>query len=596
MRLSPDLPPNVRKGDVIGGKYRVEQIVGMGGMGVVVAAWHLDLKTRVALKILLPAAAADPESVERFVCEARAACRLKSQHAARVLDVGRFADGLPYMVMEFLVGHDLGYVLETEGRVAVSVVVEYVLQACEAVAEAHALGIVHRDLKPRNLFLAVGVDGQPFVKVLDFGLAKSSRRGEGGLTGSVQVFGTPQYMSPEQMRSTHNVDLRTDIWSLGVCLYELLTGAPPFNVEGASVPEVCLSVMNGEPAAPRSTRAEIPEGLASIIMRCLEKKPERRFAGIGELVEALEAYAPASAAGATERVRNIRRAGERAASDQQLDELAQGPRSCNGRDTTKPTVERRIREVTEVLDASRAETLPRRGARIAAAALLLGLAASAGVVWATARPAPQRAESALVEPLAVVRKGPPTSRSSDPATPADDGSPPTATATRRDRPPTAPRPRSTPAPGAPRSPGAAEPTPLSEAPAPVVEARPSAASPPKVEAPPRFVLRSARVNIGPAFNTSATPASSVNRTIGPLGARLTACYREALPGMTGPVDGSATLHVETDDEGVIIDARVDGALAAGTGRCIAATARGQRIANVDTGRARADIPLAFTSR
>src|SRR5580692_5366081 len=164
----PQSSAGVREGDVLAGKYRVERVLGMGGMGVVVAAMHTELDRRVALKFLLPSALANAVAVGRFAQEARAVVRLKSEHVARVIDVGRLETGAPYIVMEYLEGTDLGVTIEQRGKLPVPEAVDYVLQACEAVAEAHALGIIHRDLKPRNLFVTLGVDGQPFVKVLDF--------------------------------------------------------------------------------------------------------------------------------------------------------------------------------------------------------------------------------------------------------------------------------------------------------------------------------------------------------------------------------------------------------------------------------------------
>ena len=170
-----DLESTIQPGQVLGGRYFVERVLGKGGMGVVVAARHVELNTRFALKLMRKDAALDEESVERFLREARAAVRLKSKHCVQVIDVGRMDDGAPYMVMELLVGKDLGELLGESGARAPSEAVDYILQACEGIAEAHALGIIHRDLKPQNLFVTRGIDGMPLVKVLDFGLAKTLR-------------------------------------------------------------------------------------------------------------------------------------------------------------------------------------------------------------------------------------------------------------------------------------------------------------------------------------------------------------------------------------------------------------------------------------
>src|SRR6266542_4042743 len=168
----------VSEGDLLAGKYRVERVLGGGGMGVVVAAHHLQLARRVALKFLLPEACSQPGSVERFLREARSAAQIGSEHVARVSDVGTLETGAPYMVMEYLKGDDLSQVLKTRGRLPLQEALDYVLQACEAVAEAHAIGIVHRDLKPANLFLTQRADGSPLVKVLDFGISKATVVGD----------------------------------------------------------------------------------------------------------------------------------------------------------------------------------------------------------------------------------------------------------------------------------------------------------------------------------------------------------------------------------------------------------------------------------
>jgi serine/threonine-protein kinase len=294
----------VRPGDVLDGKYRVERVLGVGGMGVVVAARHIDLNTRFALKFMLPDALRDAEGVARFQREAKAAVQLKSEHTARVTDVGRLPDGAPYMVMEFLVGKDLGTVIAKSGALQPNDAVEYVLQACEAIAEAHALGIVHRDIKPRNLFLTRRVDGRPLVKVLDFGLAKDlEQSGDHALTKTTAVMGSPQYMSPEQMRASRDVDGRTDIWSLGVCLYEFLTGTVPFDAR--TVPELCAMVLKDPVRPPHDRRAGIPLALSVVVMRCLEKDPRERFANVADLAEALEQFASASSRGSASRVRHV---------------------------------------------------------------------------------------------------------------------------------------------------------------------------------------------------------------------------------------------------------------------------------------------------
>ena len=291
---------SLRPGHLLGGKYRVERVLGAGGMGVVVAARHVALDARFAIKLMRREAASDEESVARFLREARAAGRLKSEHCVHVIDVDTLENGAPYMVMELLVGQDLAELLARSGPRCPAEAVDYVLQACEGIAEAHSRGIVHRDIKPHNLFVTKGVDGMPLVKVLDFGLAKSVRTSKtaGALTQTKAVIGSPAYMSPEQMRASRRVDARTDSWSLGVCLYELMTGRAPF--EGATYPELCSLVLN---EAPAPLPSDIPRGLSRVIARCLQKDPRRRYADVAELASALEEFA--SARGAAARIRAV---------------------------------------------------------------------------------------------------------------------------------------------------------------------------------------------------------------------------------------------------------------------------------------------------
>jgi eukaryotic-like serine/threonine-protein kinase len=272
-------------GDVLAGKYRVERVIGEGGMGVVVAATHLQLGQLVALKFATVESGA---AAARFLREAKSAVRLRSEHVAKVTDVGTLESGFPYMVMEYLEGQDLSEVLRVRGPLPVSDAVGYVVQACEAVAEAHALGIVHRDLKPHNLFLTTGVTGLPKVKVLDFGISKTMDS-ELALTRTAEIVGTPMYMSPEQLRSARDVDLRADIWALGVILYELLTGRLPFEAE--NLPHLCTMVATETPKAPSVHRPDLPPGLSEVVLRCLERAPEARFADAVELVAALAPFA-----------------------------------------------------------------------------------------------------------------------------------------------------------------------------------------------------------------------------------------------------------------------------------------------------------------
>jgi serine/threonine-protein kinase len=288
--MSGSGPVPVREGDLLAGKYRVQRVLGVGGMGVVVAARHEQLEQSVAIKFVRSEALDNAEAVARFLNEARAAVKLKSEHAAKVLDVGTLETGAPFMVMELLEGCDLATVLGERGPLPVELAADYVLQACEAVAEAHAAGIVHRDLKPQNLFLARTVGGTEKVKVLDFGVSKSlALSGEGALTRTRSMLGSPLYMSPEQMRSSRDVDARSDVWALGVVLFHLLTMRWPFEAE--TMPELCLKVVSEPPLSLAALRPEVPAELVAVVERCLVREPDKRFANAAELAAALAPFA-----------------------------------------------------------------------------------------------------------------------------------------------------------------------------------------------------------------------------------------------------------------------------------------------------------------
>ncbi len=281
--------PSIASGVMLAGKYRIERTIGEGGMGVVLAATNEALRQRVAIKLLRSGALANAKALGRFEREARAAASLRSEHVARVLDVGKLEDGRPYMVMEYLEGRDLGDVIEHGGELPVGDAVDYVLQACEAVAEAHAAGIIHRDLKPKNLFLSQTVDGRPLVKVLDFGISKVEDEAEDmSLTRTTEIIGSPSYMSPEQLRASKLVDVRTDIWALGVILYELLTKKLPF--EASTVTELVAVVLTEPLPDLRLVRPDVPLELAAAVGRCLEKKRDDRFASVSDLVRAIAAF------------------------------------------------------------------------------------------------------------------------------------------------------------------------------------------------------------------------------------------------------------------------------------------------------------------
>jgi serine/threonine-protein kinase len=288
-------------------------------MGVVVAGVHAALDERVAIKLLSPEALTNAETVARFQREARAAVRIKSEHVARVLDVGvvdpaavalqapgavPLVVGAPFIVMERLEGQDLAGVLRSSGALGVRDATAYVAQAIEAIAEAHALGIVHRDLKPSNLFLTQRPDGTPLVKVLDFGISKVPTPGtDVGVTTTTAILGSPMYMAPEQMIASRDVDGRADVWALGVVLHQLLSNRGPF--PGTTVAELCARILREPPAPIRQARPDVPEELERVVARCLEKDRNRRYPSVADLAEALVPFGGAQAAMSAERARRL---------------------------------------------------------------------------------------------------------------------------------------------------------------------------------------------------------------------------------------------------------------------------------------------------
>jgi len=284
MGETPEL--GVAIGQILAEKYRVDSILGRGGMGVVARCTHLGLEEQVAIKMLRPDVLDDYDAVTRFIREAQAASKLKSEYVARVTDVGTFDTGVPYMIMEYLEGHDLGELIDERGAFPLPWSIELVLQACEALAEAHSLNIVHRDVKPTNLFVTWRPDGSALLKVLDFGISKAPYGTDMNLTQTQSLLGTPAYMSPEQMRSARQVDTRTDIWSLGTVLYELLEGRRPFEAETFS--EMVVKVSVDEPAPMVNT----PPQLQPVLLKCLAKTPEQRYQTMGELGKDLAPFAP----------------------------------------------------------------------------------------------------------------------------------------------------------------------------------------------------------------------------------------------------------------------------------------------------------------
>jgi serine/threonine-protein kinase len=272
-------------------KYDVERVLGRGGMGTVFGARHSRLGHRVAIKMLGEELRVHAELVTRFEREARAAGALSSPHAVKVFDIDQTDDGTPFIVMELLEGSDLAYRVEHDGAQPIGTSVRWVIEACDAIGEAHRLGIIHRDIKPSNLFLCRETGS---IKVLDFGIAKRVAAKEAALTLGLAPLGTPQYMSPEQARCATDIDVRTDIWSLGVSLYELVCGRPPFNHD---IAQACIVAIVTDPIPdPREFRSDLSDELAEVILRALAKDVSERFQSVDELVLALAPFAEASVA------------------------------------------------------------------------------------------------------------------------------------------------------------------------------------------------------------------------------------------------------------------------------------------------------------
>lgn len=291
----PSLPSHPEPsfvGAVLAGKFRVERVLGQGGMGTVVEATNISLDERVAIKLLRADSERSAETIEAFTREVRAASKLRSEHVARVVDVGADPVFGPYMVMELLEGSTLQQALASTGRLSPQRAVEYCIMACEALAEAHARGIVHRDVKPANLFVVRGPSGRPCVKVLDFGIATVTLPGpiaEGSASTGKARHGSPHYLSPEQLRTADGVDARADVWALGCVLFELVTGVKAFDAPRFTA--LVAKILEDTPAPIPADVVDVPEGLLEVMQRCLEKDPSARYTTIAELALALLPFA-----------------------------------------------------------------------------------------------------------------------------------------------------------------------------------------------------------------------------------------------------------------------------------------------------------------
>jgi len=362
----------VAPGDVVAGRYRVERTIAVGGMGVVVAAKHEDLDKPVALKILRPEILGDETAVTRFTREARIAAKLQNEHVARVFDVGTTESGVPYMAMELLRGLDMQQLVDAHGPLSVTDTVDYALQALEAIAEAHAQGIVHRDLKPSNIFIAQRSDGSNTVKVLDFGISKGNTGihapADAKITNSRSIIGSPGYMSPEQMRSASGVDGRTDLWSLGVILYEVLTGEMLF--KGETVGAIMIDILQA-PIQPLSERrSDVPAELDRVILKCLERDQDKRWADAAELAHALAPFGSSWSRISVERVSAL---------------LGRGPTLDTPRLHPPSDEKRRLHSQTaSTFSATHAEPRPRRAFLVTAGILMTAAGVGLGL-WAHGR-------------------------------------------------------------------------------------------------------------------------------------------------------------------------------------------------------------------
>jgi serine/threonine-protein kinase len=429
---------SVQPGDVIDGKYQVEAELGEGGMGRVLAATHVTLGSAVAIKLLKTEVLRFAEVPRRFMREARAASRLRGEHVARVTDIGQLATGEPYMVMERLHGTDLSTMIE-QGPVPPAEAVEYIAQACQGLAEAHAMGMVHRDVKPANLFVTRRPNGAPLVKLLDFGIATAAiGEVDHNLTTTLTVIGSPSYMSPEQLRAARDVDARSDIWSLGVTLYELLAGEQPF--VAPTLTALTLKIVS----EPHVSLERVSRPLAAIVDRCLAKEREDRFGNVAELAAALAPLLPNGrvhaemVAGSLHGVGSSAALGAASGTDGSAGSI---PVVSGGRRAISPSS---LSPPATTTDLTAGESAPmqsrprRRGVWLALGAVMAGAIATTGIVLSQ-----RKASSAAPPPAAAA--SPPAVEAPPPAPPPAPAVTPPEPAPAPPPPPPPPAPEAAPA-------------------------------------------------------------------------------------------------------------------------------------------------------
>jgi hypothetical protein len=584
-----------RPGDLLGqtiaDKFIIEAVIGTGAMGVVYRARQTALDKVIAIKVMHGGLVADETFAARFHREAKAASRLDHPNSIRILDFGQEPDGRLYIAMDYLDGRDLLEVINHEWPLSTLRMVDILSQALSALAVAHELGILHRDLKPENIMVLRGPndEGSPAdtVKVCDFGIAKIIERDEDPekarkrlSTGGI-VVGTPAYMSPEQARG-EAVDARSDVYAMGVILYQMLTMRVPFD---APTPlTTLLKLVNEEPALPSSLSSYVDLKLEAVCLKAISKKPEDRYQSAREMRAALRGIVD--------------------------------PRAPQ---ETTPTPGAAARRVLQNAETSTLPALtPVAAAKPAQRRAWIWIAAGTAGALAIVAVAMQVRHSAAPVAAAVSLSARVSFESPkpDPAPPAEPAhvevDPPkvevpavaSAPTTAKTRAPTQPRAvdsvheavTETKVAGTVASATSAPPAVPIETPSAPPPPRPTAPLPAAaIEAPRPPDPAAARVDVGSASNTVGTTAASVNKAVGPMTSRLVACYRTALTSGVSS-DGPATLHLETNEEGVVTEARLEPRIAAPLAGCIGAALRGRKIANVDTGSASADIPLVFRSR